>query len=126
VVTSLRGDIAIQNVCLNYGQKTILKNVSLTARAGTRTAIIGPTAAGKTQLLYLLTGLLKPSSGVVQYDGRGIDEYEKRSLHLQIGFVFQDSVLFNLTLRENIAFSKTVRDEDLQKAIETAELKDFI
>jgi ATP-binding cassette subfamily B protein len=47
-------------------------------------------------------------------------------LHLQIGFVFQDSILFNLTLRENIAFSKTVRDEDLEKAIRTAELKDFI
>jgi len=43
-----------------------------------------------------------------------------------VGFVFQDSILFNLTLRENIAFSKTVRDSDLEKAIATAELKDFI
>jgi ATP-binding cassette, subfamily B, bacterial len=126
LVTDLRGDIAVQGICVNYGQKTILKNVSFTARAGTRTAIIGPTAAGKTQLLYLLTGLLAPSSGAIQYDGRGIAEYDQRSLHLQIGFVFQDSVLFNLTLRENIAFSKTVRDEDLEKAIETAELTDFI
>jgi len=126
LVTDLRGDIAVQGICVNYGQKTILKNVSFTAKAGTRTAIIGPTAAGKTQLLYLLTGLLTPSSGAIQYDGRGIAEYDQRSLHLQIGFVFQDSVLFNLTLRENIAFSKTVRDEDLEKAIETAELKDFI
>src|SRR5262249_27448328 len=108
------------------GGKDILKNVSVVAKRGTRNAVIGPTAAGKTQLLYLLTGLLKPTSGTVEYDGRNIDEYVKQSLHLEGGFVFQDSVLFNLTLRENVAFSKTVRDEDLEKAITTAELKDFI
>ena len=55
-----------------------------------------------------------------------IDDYEKTALHEQIGFVFQDSIIFSLTLRENIAFSKTVTDEDLEKAITTAELKDFI
>jgi ATP-binding cassette subfamily B protein len=126
IVTDLRGDVAVQAVSVNYGQKTALKNVSFEARSGTRTAIIGPTAAGKTQLLYLMTGLLKPGSGSVNFDGHNIDEYEKRSLHLQVAFVFQDSILFNLTLRENIAFSKTVRDEDLEKAIATAELKDFI
>jgi ATP-binding cassette, subfamily B, bacterial len=126
LVTDLRGDLTVRDVTLNYGQKAVLKNVSFEVKAGTRAAIIGPTAAGKTQLLYMLTGLLKPSSGNVEYDGRNIDEYEKRSLHLQVGFVFQDSILFNLTLRENIAFNKTVRDEDLEKAISTAELKDFI
>jgi len=126
LVAELRGDVAVKDVCVNYGQKVVLKNVSIAARAGTKTAVIGPTAAGKTQLLYLLTGMIKPTSGSLEYDGLGIDEYEKRSLHLQIGFVFQDSVLFNLTLRENIAFSKTVRDEDLEKAIATAELRDFI
>jgi ATP-binding cassette subfamily B protein len=126
IVTDLRGDVAVQGVSVNYGQKTALKNVSFEAKAGTKNAIIGPTAAGKTQLLYLLTGLLKPASGSVNFDSRSIDEYDKRSLHLQVGFVFQDSILFNLTLRENIAFSKTVRDEDLEKAIATAELKDFI
>ena len=126
LVAELRGDVAVKDVCVNYGQKVVLKNVSIAAKAGTKTAVIGPTAAGKTQLLYLLTGMIKPTSGSLEYDGLGIDEYEKRSLHLQIGFVFQDSVLFNLTLRENIAFSKTVRDEDLEKAIATAELRDFI
>jgi ATP-binding cassette subfamily B protein len=126
VVAKLRGDIALRDVSVTLGGKAVLKNVSFTAPAGTRNAVIGPTAAGKTQLLYLLTGLLKPSSGILKFDGTPIDEYDKQSLHLQIGFVFQDSILFNLTLRENIAFSKTVRDEDLEKAITTAELKAFI
>ena len=122
----LRGDIAVRNVSVSLGGKDVLKNVSFEAKAGTKTAVIGPTAAGKTQLLYLLTGLLKPATGTVEYDGRNIEEYQKQSLHLQVGFVFQDSIMFNLTLRENIAFSKTVKDEDLAKAIATAELKDFI
>jgi ATP-binding cassette subfamily B protein len=55
-----------------------------------------------------------------------LDEYERKAFHAQIGFVFQDSVLFNLTLRENIAFSTSVTDEALAKAIDTAELHDFI
>jgi ATP-binding cassette subfamily B protein len=126
VVGDLRGDIALRNVSLSLGGKEILKNVSFTIKAGTKTAIIGPTAAGKTQLLYLLTGLLKPASGYVEFDGRKVEEYEKQSLHQQVGFVFQDSIVFNLTLRENIAFSKTVTDDELEKAIATAELKDFI
>src|SRR5437667_4735606 len=108
VIADLRGDIAVRNVSVTLGGKDVLKNVSLAAGAGTKTAVIGPTAAGKTQLLYLLTGLLKPTSGTVEYDGRNIDEYDKQALHLQVGFVFQDSILFNLTVRENIAFSKTV------------------
>jgi ATP-binding cassette, subfamily B, bacterial len=126
LVSKLRGDIAVRNVSVSLGGKDVLKNVSFEAKAGTKTAVIGPTAAGKTQLLYLLTGLLKPGTGTVEYDGRNIEEYQKQSLHLQVGFVFQDSIMFNLTLRENIAFSKTVKDEDLAKAIATAELKDFV
>jgi ATP-binding cassette subfamily B protein len=126
IKAALQGDISVRGVSVSFGQKSVLKNVSLTVNAGTRTAVIGPTAAGKTQLLYLLTGLIEPTSGTVEYDGRPINQYEKTSLHQQVGFVFQDSILFNLTLRENIAFSTTVKDEDLEKAIATAELRDFI
>ncbi len=111
---------------VTLGGKAVLKDVSFEARAGSRTAVIGPTAAGKTQLLYLLTGLLKPTSGSVEFDGRPIDDYNKQRLHEQIGFVFQDTIVFNLTVRENIAFSKTVTDADLEKAVATAELRDFI
>ena len=125
LVRDLRGDIGLDNVSLAFGEKMALRNVSLAAKAGTRTAIIGPTAAGKTQLLYLLIGLLQPTSGSVTYDGEPIDAYDKEALHQQVGLVFQDSVMFNLTLRENIAFSTTIHEKDLEKAIATAELTDF-
>jgi len=122
----LRGDINIDAVTLKFGERLALKNVTLSASAGTKTAVIGPTAAGKTQLLYLLTGLIAPTSGRIEYDGRPLEEYDKNALHQQVGFVFQDATMFNLTLRENIGFSRSVRDEDLEKAIVTAELKEFV
>jgi ATP-binding cassette subfamily B protein len=103
-----------------------MKEVSFEVKAGTKTAIIGPTAAGKTQLLYVLTGLVKPDAGMVAYDGRAMETYNPESLYRQVGFVFQDSIVFSMSVRENIAFSESVSEADVQKAIDTAELHDFI
>ena len=122
----LKGEIQLKDVSLLYGQKPVLKNINLHIKAGSRIAVIGPTAAGKTQLLYLLTGLLKPTKGSIEFDGHNIETYNKESFYSQVGFVFQDSIVFNMSIRENIAFSDTVTDESLEKAIRTAELKDFI
>jgi len=122
----LRGDVSMTGISLRLGDKDVLRDVSFSAKAGTATAIIGPTAAGKTQMLYVLIGLLKPESGTVTYDGESLESYDKEALHRQVGFVFQDSILFNLTLRENIAFSSAVAPQDMEKAIATAELQDFI
>jgi len=123
---ALRGDLAMNHVSLAFGEKDVLKDISFQALAGTTTAIIGPTAAGKTQMLYVLIGLLQPTLGTVSYDGQALDAYDKAALHRQVGFVFQDSVLFNLTLRENIAFSEAISEEDLSRAIAAAELQDFV
>ncbi len=126
ITSTLKGDVEVKDLTVKYGDKSALKDVSFAVKAGSKTAIIGPTAAGKTQLLYVLTGLLQPASGEVLFDGHSIDEYDKTSLHQQVGFVFQDSIVFNMSLRENIAFSTDVSDENMQKAIETAELSDLI
>jgi ATP-binding cassette subfamily B protein len=126
ITDRLKGDIDLKDVTVTYGQKPALKNVSLSIKAGSKIAILGPTAAGKTQLLYLLTGLIPADSGEVEFDGKNISNYNSEAFHSQVGFVFQDSIIFNMSIRENIAFSDTVTDESLQKAIDTAELKDFI
>jgi ATP-binding cassette subfamily B protein len=122
----LAGTVEMRNVSISYGQKPALKGISFSLKAGSKTAVIGPTAAGKTQLLYILTGLIPPESGEVLFDGHPIEDYQQEAFHQQVGFVFQDSIMFNLSIRENIAFSDTVTDESLEKAIETAELKEFI
>lgn len=120
------GSIRLVKASVSYGDIFALKNVSFEVRSGSKTAIIGPTGAGKTQLLYLLTGLIEPVEGIVEYANKSLSEYQPISLHRQIGFVFQDSVLFRMSIRENIAFNTAVTDADLQKAIDTAELDDFI
>jgi ATP-binding cassette subfamily B protein len=126
LATALHGDIAVAHVTVKAGDRDTLKDVSLTVGAGSRTAVIGPTAAGKSQFLYVLAGLLDPASGTVAYDGRPLADYDKGSIHRQVALVFQDATIFNLSLRENIGFSRTAKDEDLAKAIATAELTDFI
>lgn len=126
ITTPLEGSIQIENVDLSFGEKKALKNISLNISAGSKVAIIGPTAAGKTQLLNLLVGLLPPTSGEIKYDHRNLNEYQRETLYKQVGLVFQDSIIFNMSLRENIAFNTNVIEVDLQKAIATAELSDFI
>ncbi len=126
VETDISGDIKLQNITLSFDKKPVLKNISFDIKAGSKTAIIGPTAAGKSQLLYLLTNLIPPDSGSITIDNIPVKDYSTEVLNRQLGFVFQDNVIFNMSLRENIAFNDKVSDEDLNKAIATAELADFI
>lgn len=126
LTSPLTGAIALDHVHLSYGQTPVLKDISFTVQPGSKIAVIGPTAAGKTQLLYLLTGLIQPESGTITFDGHSISEYKSETFHSQTGFVFQDSIIFNMSIRENIAFSDTVTDASLQKAIATSELTTFI
>jgi ATP-binding cassette subfamily B protein len=122
----LTGEITVENVSLSYQEKCVLNNINISIKPGSRTAIIGPTAAGKSQLLYLISGLLQPDTGVVKFNGHLIAAFHSQSFYKQIGLVFQDSVLFNMSIRENITFSDVVTEEALNRAIETAELRDFI
>ncbi|WP_231459997.1 ABC transporter ATP-binding protein [Pedobacter sp. Leaf132] len=126
IAQNLIGEVEAKNISLNFGQKPVLKNVSFKVGPGSKVAIIGPTAAGKSQLLHILTGLIAPSNGDAFYDGKIINDYNQENFYKQVGFVFQDSIIFNMSIRENIAFSDTVTDESLAKAIQTAELKDFV
>lgn len=126
ITKPLEGAVQLENVNVIYGQTPVLKDISFSVKPSSRIAIIGPTAAGKTQLLYLLTGLIKPASGNIKFDGHMVEEYNSEAFHRQVGFVFQDSIIFNMSIRENIAFSDTVTDESLEKAVSTAELKTFI
>lgn len=126
LVAPLQRDIEIDQVSASFGEKCVLKDVSFSIVLGTKTAIIGPTAAGKTQLLNMLAGLSIPHSGCVKYDGRPLAEYQRDNFFRQVGLVFQESVLFNATIRENIAFSASTSDDCLRLAVETAELTSFI
>ena len=124
--TQFQGLVEVHNVTMTYDTKSVLKNIAFTVKPGTKTAIIGPTAAGKTQLVYLLAGLTLPASGEITYDGIRLHDYNQAELRKHLGIVFQDSALFNLSLRNNICFGQDLHQSDLDLALETAELKDFI
>lgn len=129
----IKGDIEFKNVSLTYktaegSEKNVLKNISFKIKAKTKNAIVGPTAAGKSQLFYLMSGLIQPTEGQILIDNRPISEYKIQSLLRQIGLVFQESILFNTSFRENVAFTgDTENNQDVfNKAIETAELTQLV
>ena len=126
IVKELEGNIRLTDVTIAYGEKQVLKDISFTVAGGSKTAVIGPTAAGKTQLLYLLTGLNTPNNGSIEFDDHPLAGYRKEEFHRQLGLVFQDSIIFNMSIRENIAFGDNVTDASMEKAIATAELADFV
>lgn len=126
IVRKISGKIELKNVSFKIGDEYILKNISLRVKENSKTAIIGPTAAGKSQLLNLIIGLTKPDEGEILFDDIQVGDYQTAPLLQQMGIVFQDSTLFNLSLMENIAFNKSVSQDQLQKAIITAELDNFI
>lgn len=122
----LKGEIAVQNVKLSFENREVLKGVSLRILPKQRTAILGPTGSGKTQLMYLMSGLIKPTEGQILYDYKPLYEYSQKSFYEQVGVVFQDSVLFNTTIRENVAFKTGISEDNIWKALETAELADYV
>ncbi|MFA6007772.1 MAG: ABC transporter ATP-binding protein [Candidatus Shapirobacteria bacterium] len=124
--TEFKGNIVFENVNLTLNDKQILKNISFNIKANCKTAILGPTAAGKSQIFYLISGLIKPNSGQISIDNQPIFNYSQECLSRQIGLVFQDSSIFNTTIAENINFNNHDDPKSVNKAIATAELENFI
>src|SRR5690606_24989331 len=122
----IQGKIEMKDISLILDEKEILKHVNINIKPKTKTAVIGPTGSGKTQLFNLITGLLYPTDGEIKLDDEPIDKYNKEAIFKKIGLVFQDSIIFNTTILENITFGEDYPKEVIQKAIETAELEEYI
>ncbi|EKE29608.1 MAG: hypothetical protein ACD_2C00138G0001 [uncultured bacterium (gcode 4)] len=118
--------IELKDISLRLWEKEILKDISFKIEPKKKIAIIGPTASWKTQLLYLIVRLLHPTSWEIRFGWTDLSLIDRKTISGQVSLVFQDSIIFNLSLRENIAFTSDVSDEDLEKAIKTAEIDDFI
>lgn len=120
--------IEIENLSYHYpGQEALLKNVSLTARQGERIAIVGKSGCGKTTLLKLLVGLLDTDEGRILYSGTEIDQLKISGLHKRIGFILQNSRLYNMSIRENLLLvNPEATKEDIEEACRKACILDFI
>ena len=104
-----------------------LNDVSFTIRAGDSVAIVGPSGSGKSTVLALLTRFYEPDAGTVAFDGNDVRAASQESLRGQLGMVFQESILFNTTIRENIRIGKPdATDAEIEAAASAAEMHDLI
>jgi ATP-binding cassette subfamily B protein len=124
----IQGDVLLDRISFSYVQGVpVLKKVSLHARPGQTIALIGPTGAGKTTIVNLLTRFYETDSGSIQIDGRDIRDIPKVELRQQLGIVLQDTFLFSGTVRENIRYGRLdATDEEIVDAARLSNADTFI
>ena len=124
----IKGDVEFKNVTFSYEDGVeILKKVSFKAKKGQTVAIVGPTGAGKTTIVNLLSRFYNVDSGEVLIDGIDISKVTIRSLRKQMGVMMQDSFIFSGTVMDNIRYgNKEVSDEQVIQAARTVCAHDFI
>jgi ATP-binding cassette subfamily C protein len=118
--------IEVENLCFNYGDHMILKDVSLKVDVGQKIAIVGASGSGKTTLAKLLVGFYTPECGVIKYDGVDAKEIGLEKIRDNVYLVLQTPQLFTNTLLYNLTFGDDVSQERLHYALEVAELKEFV
>jgi subfamily B ATP-binding cassette protein MsbA len=127
-VAQARGEICFDQITLQYPSATspALNGVSLTIQPGQTVALVGPSGSGKTTLANLLPRFLDPTSGQVHLDGITLKDWSLSSLRGQVAYVSQDVVMFNDTVAQNIALGENVDTDRVWKALEAANLGEFV
>ena len=127
----LLGDVRFERVSFTYGANGsdawTLRDIELVVPAGTRTAVVGETGAGKTTLGYLIARLYEPQEGRVTIDGVDVRDASLESLAATVGVVSQETYLFHASVRENLRFAcPHASDEEIDAAARTAQIHDLI
>ncbi len=125
----VRGDVAFREVAFRYGPEApwALSGIDVSIPAGTTTAVVGETGAGKTTLGYLVSRLYDATEGAVTIDGVDIRELTFESLAATVGVVSQETYLFHATVRENLRFAKPgATDEEVEEAAKAAQIHALI
>lgn len=124
----IKGDVTFENVTFAYEEgKDVLKNVSFTVKAGESVALVGPTGAGKSTIVNLISRFYNVNQGRVLIDGQDIAKVTLHSLRSQMGIMLQDSFIFSGTIEDNIRYGKLdATTEEIIKASQTVCADDFI
>ncbi|WP_234340164.1 ABC transporter ATP-binding protein [Gorillibacterium timonense] len=127
-LSGMRGEIRFSDVSFSYeANRTTLSEISFHARPGETVALVGPTGAGKTTIVQLLSRFYDPSAGSIFIDGRDTRSIKRKSLRRSMGFVLQDAFLFQGTVRENIRYGRlAATDEEVEAAAQLANAHSFI
>jgi len=126
--TAIQGHVVFENVSFSYSEEApTINGLSLEARPGETIALVGATGAGKSTVLNLLTRFYEPTSGRILIDGHPLAHLSKEWLRDQLGYVTQESFLFNTSLRQNLLLAKQdATDEELWAALESANAAAFV
>ncbi len=124
----IKGNIEFKNVLFSYDDGTIvLNNVSFKVKAGETIALVGPTGAGKTTIVNLISRFYDTKNGEILIDGRNIKDFELDSLRSQMGIMLQDTFLFSATIKENIRYGRLdATDEEVLNAAKAVNAHEFI
>lgn len=126
-VKEFKDKIEFKQVGFAYDEKQVLRDVNLSIEKGSTVALVGPSGGGKSTLIDLIPRFMDVSSGSILFDGVDLRDLQQRSLRAMIGSVNQDTVLFNDTIFNNIAFGKTDATlEEVQAAAKIANAHEFI
>ena len=119
------GNIKIQDVSFAYKEKQVLTNINLEIAEKTKVAFVGETGSGKSTIIKLIAGLIKPQSGKIQVDGVDLNKIKLDSYYEHLSYLSQDSPIFDGTLKENIVFDKDISDEKIIEVLKLVELEKF-
>ena len=123
----IRDRIVLEHVDFSYRDGTpVLRDINLTIQRGETVAIVGPSGAGKTTLVDLILRFYDPTAGRVTYDGADIRDFSQRSYRRNFGVVPQDPFLFNMTVRENVVFSRKEDAVGVERALRVAHALEFV
>lgn len=128
LMPEIRGDVTFENVTFAYEEgKEVLKNVSFTVKAGESVALVGPTGAGKSTIVNLISRFYNVEHGRVLIDGQDIAKVTLHSLRSQMGIMLQDSFIFSGTIEDNIRYGRLdATTEEIVKASKTVCADEFI
>lgn len=119
-------ELKFENVSFSYQEKQVLHNVNITIPKGKSVALVGPSGGGKSTLMDLIPRFIQPQSGVITIDGKDIRSVTTESLRTLMGIVNQESILFNDTIFNNIAFGTQATPEEVEAAAKIANAHEFI
>jgi len=120
-------EVTLKNVTLAYGDNTVLNDLSLVAKPGKTTALVGASGAGKSTIFNLLTRLVDPQTGSIEISGVPTPDIALNDLRGLFSVVTQEALLFDETLRENILLGRTdIADEQLKDVLDAAHVSDFL
>lgn len=107
--------MTLENVSFKVKQQEILRNINFSVQAGDIITVTGPSGGGKSTLLKIMGHLLNPTSGVIRYNGKNINEYEPTEYRKEVSYFFQNAVLFDKTVRDNLAFPAEIRGDEFDE-----------